>query len=1107
MPDPDSSSKQPNELFGLDPGELLARGLNTAIPSSGSGRWVPPEPEELARLLPQYEIEKLIGCGGMGAVYKGRQPGLDRAVAIKLLPTELTSDGQFVLRFQREARTLARLQNPGIVSVYDSGQTSGGHLYFVMEFVEGTDLRQILKTSQLTPDQALELICQICEALQAAHKQGVVHRDIKPENILISNEGDVKLADFGLARPMNEDSAVLTVTNTVMGTEDYMSPEQRRGDVDERTDIFALGIVLYEMLTGRPPRGAFDLPSRKVQVDVRIDEIVLKALQEEPDRRYQQVSELKTEVDRVRSTPPQTVAPAGEKEQSGEASAKQQRSHLALYLVAGSLAAVVVIGLLVWAFSRHPQKGGTATAGPGASSAGNSSSSTSVDLTLVTDPAHWTNAVNLLPLVNLNRDIVRGVWYSQQNGLASGPQGAACLEIPYTPPEEYDYRITFTRLTGSEGIHQILSKSGRSFEWFMGANNSSKIGFMQINGLGISNPTTVVKPGCIVNGRQYTSIVSVRNNGVAAYLDGELVDQLKTDYHEMGPYPAFTLRNADRLGIGSFSASTVFHSIEVIDVTGKGTVIQTGSPAAAATPAPAPLPAVSGQTFVSPDSLQIQFSPEKSMKLFPVGTQRGGSTMTTDNPVDVFRGQPVIFDQHTGNEVHFTVDSPAPVYSLQYTGVAFQRFTIRIYDRNAMLVASCGPYGYGDKKKTLEVPLPGLTHCEVVIENYSPNWLLINSIRFSGAPGAGQVQSMTPVYGASSSQVQSGAAISSVTSQATPALTVEYLSGEGLMKPYPVGYKRNDAGGNVQTTLDATRVFYGTPVFFDQHTGQEVIFNVTSSVPIRRIVYTGMAYDKWVMEAIDFSGRSLASTGQPMGGGNHQYTVGMDIPGGATNFKLVVKNRIRDWLLIQAIRFEVADGVALKPDAVTPPIPNNQVAVNPSVVMTPTASADKAAPADLTAWVLEKKQRWPNNLKLTQPVSFPILVNGAAKGAITAPVGTTVRVLGLRTGQVSVEWTGNRMDVPFEATDLMKRAAELRKKSESTPIAPAASGNQDDKLKNLKQFYDQGLITKEVYESKLRDLQGIAPNPRLQKLKELFDQGLINKETYDKKAAEISQGR
>jgi serine/threonine protein kinase len=290
------------KIAGIDAGELLARGLNT-IQAPDSTAWEPPTPEELARLLPQYRIESIIGRGGMGAVYKGSQERLARHVAIKLLPAELTEDPNFVSRFEREARTLAKLDHPGIIHIHDFGQTAEGHLYFVMEFVDGTDLHQLIHGSGINAEQALEIITQVCDALQFAHSKGVVHRDIKPANILVTRDGRVKLADFGLARPLQTgQSGQLTLSRVVMGTPDYMAPEQKRGEGDHRVDLYALGVMLYEMLCGRTPQGAWQPPSQRVSVDVRLDQVVIKAMQEEPERRYQQASEVKTDVEKVRTT-------------------------------------------------------------------------------------------------------------------------------------------------------------------------------------------------------------------------------------------------------------------------------------------------------------------------------------------------------------------------------------------------------------------------------------------------------------------------------------------------------------------------------------------------------------------------------------------------------------------------------------------------------------------------------------------------------------------------------------------------------------------------------------------------------------------------------------
>jgi len=271
---------------------------------------VAPDIAQLAAQFPQLEIIELLGMGGMGMVYKARQPRLDRIVALKILPMESQRHPSFAERFGREAKALAKLNHPGIVNIYDFGQTSQ-YYYFIMEYVDGMNLRHLLHNQPLEPRQALELVTQICTALQFAHDEGVVHRDIKPENILLNKKGQVKIADFGLAKLLGTaPDTALTMSQAAMGTLNYMAPEQRQNaqSVDHRADIYSLGVVFYEMLTGEVPMGRFEPPSKRVQVDVRLDEVVLKALEREPARRYQHVSEVKTGVETITSTAP--AAPA-----------------------------------------------------------------------------------------------------------------------------------------------------------------------------------------------------------------------------------------------------------------------------------------------------------------------------------------------------------------------------------------------------------------------------------------------------------------------------------------------------------------------------------------------------------------------------------------------------------------------------------------------------------------------------------------------------------------------------------------------------------------------------------------------------------------------------
>ncbi|MCB9937461.1 MAG: protein kinase [Planctomycetaceae bacterium] len=301
-----------NAPQGLCPACLLEQavlrpreGREPAETSAQAGRFIPPTIEELGAIFKQLEILELLGQGGMGAVYKVRQRMLDRVVALKILPSEISRDPTFAERFTREARALAKLTHPNIVTVYEFGEMDGVY-YLMMEFVDGVNLREAIQAESLVPAEALAVISQICGALQYAHDKGVVHRDIKPENVLLDTEGQVKIADFGLAKllGLSPIEVTLTATHQVMGTFHYMAPEQleRPLEVDHRADIYSLGVVFYELLTGDLPLGRYKLPSEKRQLDVRLDNVVLKTLEREPKQRYQHVSELKTDVDHISSS-------------------------------------------------------------------------------------------------------------------------------------------------------------------------------------------------------------------------------------------------------------------------------------------------------------------------------------------------------------------------------------------------------------------------------------------------------------------------------------------------------------------------------------------------------------------------------------------------------------------------------------------------------------------------------------------------------------------------------------------------------------------------------------------------------------------------------------
>ncbi len=269
-----------------------------------SRSWQPPGAGDLQKSLPQYDIIEFVARGGMGAVYKGMQRSLRRVVAIKVLPPGIDDrDMHYAERFKHEARAMARLTHPHIVAVHDAGETEDGLLYFVMEFVEGTDICQLItRDGRVEQRRAMQITSAVCDALSFAHEAGIVHRDIKPSNIMLDNKGRVKVADFGLARTINIEEPRMTRSDLAVGTPDFAAPETLVAgtQVDQRADIYALGVTLYQMLTGRIPRGKFDAPSTvSALIDPRLDAIVDKAMQADREKRYTTALEMKNDLERM----------------------------------------------------------------------------------------------------------------------------------------------------------------------------------------------------------------------------------------------------------------------------------------------------------------------------------------------------------------------------------------------------------------------------------------------------------------------------------------------------------------------------------------------------------------------------------------------------------------------------------------------------------------------------------------------------------------------------------------------------------------------------------------------------------------------------------------
>jgi len=281
------------------------------------------------RLLSErYELGETLGYGGMSEVHRGLDTRLSRDVAIKVLRADLARDPQFQMRFRREAQNAASLNHPAIVSVYDTGETQsefGPLPYIVMEFVDGQTLREIIKTTgPMSQQRVIEVMADVCAALDFSHRHQIIHRDVKPANIMINRAGAVKVMDFGIARALGEGQNV-TQTHAVIGTAQYLSPEQARGEpVDARSDVYAAGCVLFELLTGEPPftgdspvavayQHVREDPRRPSEVNPNIppelDAVVLKALSKNPINRYQSAAEMRSDLVRVRSGQP-PMAPA-----------------------------------------------------------------------------------------------------------------------------------------------------------------------------------------------------------------------------------------------------------------------------------------------------------------------------------------------------------------------------------------------------------------------------------------------------------------------------------------------------------------------------------------------------------------------------------------------------------------------------------------------------------------------------------------------------------------------------------------------------------------------------------------------------------------------------
>ncbi|MBL8753912.1 MAG: serine/threonine protein kinase [Planctomycetes bacterium] len=323
-----------------DPAAMLGQALAT---DGAPPPWPAPTIDSLAAAFPDLAVHALVGQGGMAAVYHATQVRLGRAVALKVMRPDLAKEPQFAERFLREAKALATLSNPHVLAIHDFGERAG-HCYLVTEFVDGANLRELMQLGRLSPDEVLRIVPQICAGLHFAHQHGVVHRDIKPENVLVDRHGQVKLADFGLAKLAGVPGPALTRASAVMGTPHYMAPEQWYGSagVDHRADIYSLGVVLYELLTGRLPIGTYAPASAQPGVPAGVDQVVQRSLQQEPELRYQSARDVQDDLERQRRDVPPPLPESG----AGARGAAGPHASATRLLVAGTLVPMLGLPLL-----------------------------------------------------------------------------------------------------------------------------------------------------------------------------------------------------------------------------------------------------------------------------------------------------------------------------------------------------------------------------------------------------------------------------------------------------------------------------------------------------------------------------------------------------------------------------------------------------------------------------------------------------------------------------------------------------------------------------------------------------------------------------------------
>ncbi len=600
-------------------GEILVRqGAITQVQREGvEKRLVARQAGGLQQLGP-YQILRKLGEGGMGAVYLAADTAHGgRQVALKVLPKRHAGDAEFVSRFKREARSAIGLAHPHIVAAYAVGEDFGVHWY-AMEFCPGEALDTRLKRAGRLPwEAAVKLTAEIAAGLAHAHAQGIIHRDIKPANIVIAANGAAKILDFGLAKQLGGGQSLMTQTGVVMGTPHYIAPEQARGDkqIDGRADLYALGATLYHLITGHPPFSGSspaavimrhlneELPDPRASVPdlpVGVVEVIRRMMAKQPAQRHPDGQALIADLARVMTA---GMRDGGQVAASATALARHQAAvggpdHRLAYVLCAVVVSLLVLGWWWLRPTLNPLLAEERAPAPVAMASSSPEPSPVASLLAPVAPASPTSApavagppaaavgnlqarvIDLLPLIDPARDAVYGIWsrvagalVSDASGSWEAGKGAARLVIRYQPPEEYDFRIVFTRLSGNHCVSQVFVARQQAFAWMMGGWGSSVAAFENYrggHGNEAANITRVAKADCLVTGRRHEAVVRVRRDGATALLDGQVISRTPADFAGMTTPGIYHLGLPGALGLASWASPTRFAEVQVVEHSGPG---------------------------------------------------------------------------------------------------------------------------------------------------------------------------------------------------------------------------------------------------------------------------------------------------------------------------------------------------------------------------------------------------------------------------------------------------------------------------------------------------------------------------------------------------------